>query len=65
MSQVINIKDLSKRREERKLDAEASYTVMKQCLKTLNMNEMPELKALKASIRRTMKQMVEIGKNGK
>jgi len=65
MSEVIEITQLSKDRAKIKLDAQASYTVMKECLQTLEMNSMPELKALKAMMRRTMKDMVEIGKHGK
>ena len=37
---------------------------MEQCLKVLEMNSMPELRNIKAMMRRTMKDMVEIG-NGK
>lgn len=65
MSQVIEIKEITKRRDQRKLDAQASYTIMEQCLKTLEMNNMPELRNVKAMMRRSMKDMVEIGKNGK
>jgi len=69
MSQVIDItkiaKEKTKESRDLKLDAQASYTAMEACLKTLEMNSMPELKAVKAMMRRTMKDMVEIGKNGK
>ena len=69
MSQVIDItakrKEDVKKEEQIKLDAHASYTVMKDCLAVLELNNMPELRSLKAMMRRTMKDMVEIGKYGK
>lgn len=69
MSEVIDfVQVLNKNNEESKksvLDAQASYTAMERCLKTLEMNSMVELRSIKAMLRRTMKDMFEIGKNGK
>lgn len=50
---------------QRILDAQASYTAMEKCLRIIEMNDMPELRSVKSMIRRTMKDMVEIGKHGK
>ena len=50
-----------KKKEQRKIDAQASYTEMAKCLKILEMNSMPELRNLKAVMRHTMKEMVNIG----
>ena len=50
--------------KQRRLDAQASYTELAKCLKILEMNSVPELRNLKAMMRRTMKDMMEIG-NGK
>ena len=69
MSEVIDItkkvKDLTEKQRKVKLDAQASFTAMKECLKILEMNSLPELRGVKAMMRRTMKDMVDIGKNGK
>lgn len=51
----------NKKIEQRKIDAQASYTEMAKCLKILEMNSMPELRNLKAIMRHTMKEMVNIG----
>lgn len=68
MGQVVDIaekfQEINKKYQDRKLDAEASYVAMEQCLKIIEMNSMPELRSLKAMMRRTMKDMREIG-NGK
>lgn len=55
---------IEKAKNQRHLDAQASYTSMAKCLKILEMNSMPELRNIKAMMRRTMKDMTEIG-NGK
>jgi len=69
MSQVIDIvkksKEITEQKSKIKLDAQASYTVMEECLKVLEMNSLPELRGVKAMLRRTMKDMVELGKHGK
>ena len=69
MSQVVDftkiVTENNERVRKRSLDAQASYTAMEQCLKVLEMNSMSELRSVKAMLRRTMKDMVEIGKNGK
>lgn len=69
---MIQIIDITKYTEAKKkaveavkLDAQASYAAMEQCIKTLEMNNMPELRAVKAMIRKTMKEMVDIGKHGR
>jgi len=54
-----------KKIEQRKLDAQASYTEMARCLKLLEMNSMPELRSLKAVMRNTMREMVQIGNDKK
>lgn len=68
MSEVIDITEVARKSTEtlrkRTLDAQASYTSMEQCLKVLEMNGMPELRNVKAMLRRTMKDMMDIG-NGK
>ena len=68
MSQVIDIakkaQEATKKSRDRKLDAEASYVALEQCLKTIEMNSMPELRNIKAMMSRTMKDMRDIG-NGK
>ena len=64
MSEVIDISKIAKNRanksRKRKLDAQASYTAMERCLKTIEMNNMVELRSLKSMMRRTMRDMVEI-----
>lgn len=69
MSQVIDItkkvKDITEKDRKVKLDAQASYTAMKECLRVLEMNGLSELRSIKAMMRRSMKDMVELGKNGK
>lgn len=69
MSEVFNIKnEIDKRKKQEsidKTDAQASYIAMEKCLKILEMNSMSELRGVKAMLRKTMKQMIEIGKNGK
>lgn len=50
--------------DQRTLDAKASYTVLENCVKFLDMNNMPELEAVKLEIRKTMKELKDIGKNG-
>ena len=69
MSQVIDItkkaKEITEKTRKRKLDAEASYIALMQCLKIIEMNSMPELRDVKAMMRRTMKNMVDITGNKK
>lgn len=69
MSHVIDITKITREKTEsyrkRILDAQASHTSMEQCLKVLEMNGMPELRNLKAMLRRTMKDMMDIGNGGK
>lgn len=67
----INIIDLNKiksdrkqAKEMRKLDAHASYVCLEKCLNYLNMNKIEELNKIKEEIKRTMKVLGEIGKNG-
>lgn len=65
---VISIVDFTinkkKEQDKRVLDAKASYISLQKCLKTIEMNSMPELRNLKAMIRRTMKELRDIG-NGR
>jgi hypothetical protein len=69
MSQVIDIiertKEIAEKQKKTKLDAQASYTAMKKCLEVLELNSLSELRSLKAMMRRTMKDMISMGKNGK
>ena len=69
MSEIVDITQIVKERSEKQkeltVDAQASFTAMKKCLEVLEMNSLPELRSVKAMMRRTMKDMVEIGKNGK
>lgn len=59
MSNIVNLseaRDLKKRMiEERALDIIASYTCLRQCLKTIEMNNLKELRDLKTMMRKTMK----------
>jgi hypothetical protein len=41
----------------RELDVKASYVALDQCLKTLNINDLPELDTIKAQIRQVMKKL--------
>ena len=67
MENIVNIEKIretrTKSNEKRILDARASFTVMAQCLKTIEMNNMPELRNIKAMMRKTMHQLREIGKD--
>jgi hypothetical protein len=69
MSQIIDItertKEIAEKQKKTKLDAQASYTAMKKCLEVLELNSLSELRSLKAMMRRTMKDMISMGKNGK
>ena len=67
----MNIISLSKKRgqttpvdEQRKLDAKASCVILEECLKQLELNNMPELKECKTSIKNKIKELKEIAKNG-
>tara|TARA_R100000951_G_C2582706_1_gene162441 strand:+ start:496 stop:726 length:231 start_codon:yes stop_codon:yes gene_type:complete len=71
MGELVQIKEKieaklkeKKLQQQRQVNAQASYTEMAKCLKVLEMNSMPELRNLKAVMRHTLKQMVDIG-NGK
>lgn len=61
MAEVFDIKIKAKEREARVLDAKASYVALEQCLKIIEMNGMPELRDIKAMMRRTMKDLRDIG----
>lgn len=65
---VISIAEFSqnkrKQQDNRILDAQASFVSLEKCLKTIEMNSMPELRNLKAMMRRTMKELRDIG-NGR
>lgn len=68
MSNVLYLKEAIEKRLkdielniQRRVDAQASYTEMARCLKIIEMNSMPELRNLKAVMRHTLKQMVNIG----
>jgi len=52
------------RAEKRRLDAEVSYITINQCVQTLELNEMEELRDLKNTMRKIMKKLAEIKKNG-
>jgi hypothetical protein len=63
-----NVVDLSKvikdgidAKMQRNLDAQASYTALVKCLQIIEMNGMPELRNVKAMMRRTILDMVRIG----
>lgn len=51
--------------QDKYIDAQASYTVLDECLKFLSMNNMEELKSVKKEIKRTMNELKEIDINGK
>jgi len=70
MKEAANIIDIEEIRSikasennKRILDAKASLTVISQCLKFIEMNSMPELRNVKAIMRKTMHQLKNIGKN--
>jgi hypothetical protein len=58
------VNSVKKKKDNRKLDAKASFIALEKCLNIIEMNSMPELKNLKAMIRRTMKDLRDIG-NGR
>ena len=58
------VENTKKKKENRKLDAKASFVALEKCLNIIEMNSMPELRNLKAMMRRTMKDLRDIG-NGR
>jgi hypothetical protein len=46
------------------LDVEASYVALDTCLRTLNINDLEELEAVKRQIKKTMKKLEEVKNNG-
>ncbi len=58
---IINLNEykhyLKQMSEIRKLDIEASYVALDECLKTLNINELPELDSIKNQIKVAMKKL--------
>jgi len=61
---INEIKNLKANAEnQRILDARASFAIMYKCLKMIEMNNMPELRNVKAIMRKTMHQLKNIGKN--
>ena len=67
MENIVNISEIkylrAKEEQERILDARASFAIMEKCLKFIEMNSLPELRNIKAMMRKTMHQLKEIGKN--
>jgi len=59
MTNLVEItKIINKKKEDdfiRKLDLQASYVALEMCLKTIEINSLPELKSIKESIKKTMK----------
>lgn len=55
------LKDRKNQENQRKLDLEASYVLLKECLFYLNMNSLEELVELKKLMKKTMKKLQEKG----
>ena len=62
--QVIDITGKINEKKQRNLDLEASCAIMEKSLKTLEFNNLPELKILKTIMKRTIKEMREKIENG-
>lgn len=56
------IGDKKQKASMRKLDAQASYICLEKCLQYLDINNMPELIQVKAEIKKTMQELLKIGK---
>lgn len=56
------IGDKKQKESLKKLDAQASYVAIEQCLITLNMNKLPELDKVKEEMRKTLKTLAQLGK---
>ena len=67
MAEVVKIDKIRKEqiKEERKLeiDVQASYASLERCLKFLEMNSLPELRNVKAMMRKTMHNLRKKARN--
>jgi len=68
MGEIVSLEEIritkKKEREQRKLDIHASHITLDNCLKFLNMNNLPELVNIKRDIERTLIKLEESFKNG-